>query len=78
MSQAQTELSKKSLQLGVFGLGLLQDGNVGVGIFPKREEILIRRLGFGSVALQHVAVGEAEMGYRCRVRRSLSLCSRLE
>jgi len=22
-------------QLGVFGLGLLKDGNVGVGVFPK-------------------------------------------
>ena len=32
--QAQTELSKKSLELGVFGLGLLEDGDIGVGVFP--------------------------------------------
>ena len=30
----------KSLQLGVFGLGLLEDGDAGVGVFPKGEEIL--------------------------------------
>ena len=29
------------LQLGVLRLGLLQDGNVGVGVFPKREEIFV-------------------------------------
>ena len=26
------------LQFGVFGLGLLKDGDVGVGVFPEREE----------------------------------------
>jgi hypothetical protein len=30
-----------SLQLGVLGLGLFQDGDVSVGIFPQGEEILI-------------------------------------
>lgn len=38
------------LQLGVFGLGFFQDADVGVGVFPESEEILIRRLGFGGVA----------------------------
>jgi hypothetical protein len=28
------------LQLRVLGLGLLQDGDVGVGVFPKGEEIV--------------------------------------
>ena len=32
--QAQSELSKKSLELGVFGLGLLEDGDIGVGVCP--------------------------------------------
>jgi hypothetical protein len=32
--QPQTELSKKSLELGVFGLGLFEDGDIGVGVFP--------------------------------------------
>ena len=38
------------LQLGVFGFGLLKDGNVGVGVFPEAKKILIRRLGFGFIA----------------------------
>ncbi len=34
------------LQLRVLGFGLLIDGDVGIGVFPKAEEILIRRAGF--------------------------------
>jgi hypothetical protein len=30
------------LQLRVLRLGLLQDGNVGVGVFPEGEEVLVR------------------------------------
>jgi hypothetical protein len=33
--------SLDSLQLLVLRLGLLQDGDVGVGILPEREEILV-------------------------------------
>ena len=29
------------LQLGVLRLGLLQDGNVGVGVFPEGEELFV-------------------------------------
>ena len=29
------------LQLRVLCFGFLQDGNVGVGVFPEREEILV-------------------------------------
>jgi hypothetical protein len=32
----------ESLQFGVLHLGLLQDGNVGIGIFPGRENFLAR------------------------------------
>jgi len=32
-----------SFQSCILRLGLLQDGDVGVGVFPEREEILIRR-----------------------------------
>jgi hypothetical protein len=28
------------LQLRVFGFGLFQDGDVGIGVFPEGEEIL--------------------------------------
>jgi hypothetical protein len=39
--------STNLLQFGVLGLGLLQDGDVRVGIFPYPEEVLVRRLGLG-------------------------------
>jgi len=32
---------RRSLQLGEFRLGLLEDRNVGVGVFPEGEEILV-------------------------------------
>jgi hypothetical protein len=38
---------------------LFQDGDVGVGVFPKREEILIGRFCLGGVALQGVGVGKS-------------------
>src|SRR5208337_1804859 len=44
-----------SWQLGVLCLGLLQDGDIRVGVVPQSQEILIRRLGLGRVALQHVS-----------------------
>jgi hypothetical protein len=59
------------LQLRVLGLGLLQDGNAGVGILPEREKILvsserpdtggicIRTLG--TLRLQNIRAGQAEM-----------------
>ena len=33
-------------QPGILGFGLLVDGNVGIGISPEREEILIRGVRF--------------------------------
>jgi hypothetical protein len=39
-----------SLQLGVFGLSSNKDGDVGVGIFPEREEVLIGSARFCVVA----------------------------
>jgi hypothetical protein len=32
-----------SLQLRVLGFCLLQDGDVGVGVFPEREEVFVSR-----------------------------------
>ena len=57
-------VSGKLLQFRVFGLGLLQDGDVGVGVFPEREEILICGLRFSRVALQGVGTRQAEMSER--------------
>jgi hypothetical protein len=40
LSQSRRK-SRRLLQLGVLRFGFLQDGDVGVGVFPQREEILI-------------------------------------
>ena len=32
----------RSLQLGVFRLGLLENRDVGVSVFPEREETIVR------------------------------------
>ena len=45
------------MNLRVLRLGSDEDGNVGVGVFPQREEILIRGPGFDGVALQRVGAG---------------------
>ena len=43
-----------SLRLCIFSFGLLQDGNVGVGVFPEIEEVLIGGASFGEgVRLWH-------------------------
>ena len=34
------------LQLRVLRLGFLQDGDVGVGVLPEGEEVLVRSLRF--------------------------------
>ncbi len=43
-----------SLQLPVFRPGFAQDGDVGVGVFPQREEIIVGGARFGGVALESV------------------------
>src|ERR1700730_9647261 len=55
---------RKSLQLGVLRLGLLQDGDVVVGVFPEGEEILIAGFRFGGVAGECIGPSETEMGKR--------------
>ena len=52
------------LQLRVLRLSLFQDGDVGVGVFPQREEILIRGVGLRRIALQGIGAGAAEMRER--------------
>jgi hypothetical protein len=49
------------MQLCVFRLGLLQDGDVGVGVFPECEEILIGGLCLGGVALHGVGSTNLKM-----------------
>jgi len=51
----------KLLQLGVFGFGGCEDGDPGVGVFPEREEILIRYACLGWVALEGVGARQAQL-----------------
>ena len=65
---------QKSLYFRVFGLGLLEDGDVGVGVFPECEEVLIRGFCFGGIALHGVSASQLQPGWRapaiCHCRRS--------
>src|SRR5712692_8318429 len=49
------------LQLGEFGFGLLEDGKVGVSVFPQREEILIGLAALGGLASERVGARQPEM-----------------
>ena len=50
------------MQLRVLRFGLSQDGDVGVGVFPEGEEVLVSGFCFGTIALHRVAASQAEMG----------------
>src|ERR1700687_2908773 len=50
-----------SLQLSVLRLGLLEDGDVGVGVFPEGEEVLVRSFRFGGFALHEFGASETKM-----------------
>jgi len=43
-------IHRRSLYLGVFGLGLLENRDVGIGVLPESEEVLIGFSGLGRVA----------------------------
>ncbi len=42
------------LQFGVFGFGLLQDRDIGVGVFPHGKEVLVSFLGLCLISLQRI------------------------
>jgi hypothetical protein len=42
----------RSLQLSVFRLGLLENRDIGVGVFPEGEKILVRSLRLGLISRQ--------------------------
>ena len=46
-SFVETGAASTLLELSVFRLGLLQDGEVGVGVFPEGEEVLVSGAGLG-------------------------------
>ena len=53
-----------SLQFRVLGLGLLQDGDVGVGVFPEGKEILICGPCLYIIAQELVPACLADIGKR--------------
>src|SRR5579863_6723608 len=65
------------LQLRILRLGFLQDGNIGVGVVPEGEEILVGRAGGGDVSLEDASACQAEMG-EGRCRRVSRHCSVIE
>src|SRR5579872_6122757 len=52
------------LQLGVFRLGLLEDGKIGVSVLPHGKEILIGGAGSGGVMLGGQGAGQTELRQR--------------
>jgi hypothetical protein len=48
------------LQPRVLCFGLFQDGDVGIGIFPERQEILVLGACFRGVALQGIGASQAQ------------------
>jgi len=50
-SKSLLGLTARLLQLRIFCFGLLEDGDVGVGVFPEGEEIVVGGGGLGGVAL---------------------------
>ena len=53
--------SNTLLQLCVLHLRFFQDGNLGIGVLPKSEEILILLASLGCVTLHSVSAGHAEI-----------------
>ena len=58
---SENEVLRTLPQLRVLHLGFLKDGNAGVGIFPEREEVLIRSPGFGRISRNNVGPSQPQM-----------------
>ena len=52
---------RRSVQPSVFGSGGDEDRNAEVGVFPQRQEILIRCTGLDGVALQGIGTGNPKI-----------------
>src|SRR5215469_7612052 len=55
---------KLLLQLRVLGLGLLQDGDFGIGVFPESKKILIGGLRLRGVAIDGIRAAKLKMRQR--------------
>jgi len=49
------------LQLRVFRLGLLQDRDIGVGVFPEGKKVLVCTFRFRGVACHRVGATDLQM-----------------
>src|SRR4029077_7115607 len=56
--------SKTLAEGGVLGLGLFQNGNVGIRVFPQGEKVLVGGAGFRLVARERVGTSDGEVGKR--------------
>jgi hypothetical protein len=54
--------ASKLLQLRVLCLSVFQDRDIGVGIFPKGQKILIGGAGFGAMVLLGVGASQLQLG----------------
>src|SRR2546422_5014397 len=50
------------LQSRILRLGLLQDGDVGVGVFPEGEKVLISLPALSCVAGERMGSGQTDIG----------------
>jgi hypothetical protein len=57
------------VQLGVFGFCGYEDGDIGVGVFPEREEIVVGGTSLCCVALQGIGAGKTEVREGSRFTR---------
>jgi hypothetical protein len=56
--------SSRSLQLRILGFGLRQDRNIAIGVFPEREEILIRNVCLGLISRHRERSAELQVRHR--------------
>jgi hypothetical protein len=61
-NRCKSAKKRRLLQLRILCLCLFEDGDVGIGVFPEREEILIGGTGFDRVALHGIGTGQTEAG----------------
>ena len=68
---------KRLLQFRVLRLGFFQDGNVGVGVFPESEEVLVCGARFRGITLQCVGTRQAKAGQgsKRRVAHETTVCN---
>jgi hypothetical protein len=57
------------MQLGVFGFCGYEDGDIGVGVFPECEEIVVGGTSLRCVALKGIGAGKTEVREGSRFTR---------